>query len=127
MKTSTQSGQYDNKRNFEVKTGTQKKIPMALYKSMLHEELDCLLSVPPSIKKKNYSKTWKRTEKHNKNDQRCGRCYIQAATKWLGDFRMEKRWLQRYVRNIRKKKMQQNCFREKKYGTNVHGFLSYKT
>lgn len=50
----------------------------------------------------------------------------KAAIKWHGDFRMEKRWLQRYVRNIRKK-MQQNSFTEKKYGTTVHGFLSYKT
>lgn len=50
-KKSTHSWQYDNKRNYYVKTGTQKKIPIALYKSMLHEQLDCLLSVPLAAKK----------------------------------------------------------------------------
>ena len=29
----------------------QKNITMPLYKSMLHEQLDCLLFVPPSVKK----------------------------------------------------------------------------
>lgn len=83
MKTSTQSGQYDNKRNFEVKTGTQKKISMALYKSMLHEELDCLLSVPHSVKKKITVKL----EKEQRNTTRMtkdvgGVTYKQLLNDW---------------------------------------------